>query len=250
MCKTATYLINISPLPVLGNISPYEKLYGEPPTLSHLKSFGCLCFVSTLKHNRSKFHSRADISIFIGYFLSEKAYKIYNPKTNFVIFSRDVTFHEHHFPYHSTTPTTSPFFTFYLPAHTSIPPYDDSYFSSTPFSIPSDPSYADLPMTPTNRSSIPINTASSLSSNSPVSLFFLPTVSTPPSHSPNEISLVVDLSHPPSVLPLLSTRKSTHVFKPPSHLKDFVCTTTHWCNLVTFQSLPSAHQSFLASHNH
>lgn len=69
------------------------------------------------------------------------------------------------------------------------------------------------------------------------------------SHSPNtshilpEISLVVDLSNPP-----LPTRKSSRPTKPPPHLKDFVCSTAHWCNLVSFESLPSDHQSYIASH--
>lgn len=116
--QTAAYLINRSPLSVLGHISPYEKLHGTPPSFSHLKAFGCLCFVSSLKHNRSKFAPRADITIFNGYSLSQKSYKTFNPKTNSIVFSRDVVFHEHHFPYHSTTPSSHFSFLYFLPSYT------------------------------------------------------------------------------------------------------------------------------------
>ena len=37
-------LINILPLAVLGEKSPYELLFGMRPILSHLKTFECLCY--------------------------------------------------------------------------------------------------------------------------------------------------------------------------------------------------------------
>ena len=67
-------------------------------------------------------------------------------------------------------------------------------------------------------------------------------------HFPPTLPLVVDLSHAP-FLPFAPTYKSTRVHKPPSLLQDFVCITTHWCNLVHFTSLPASHQSLLSSHS-
>ena len=74
----STYLINRLPLSTLHNMSPYKKLFGTKPNNNHLKTFGCLCFVSTMKQGRSKFDPQAEPCVFIGYPFGQKAYKIYN----------------------------------------------------------------------------------------------------------------------------------------------------------------------------
>lgn len=153
---------------------------------------------------------------------------------------------EHHFPYHATTPPTSPLNTFYRPAYTPTSSYDDSFLPPTIFTFPttkSDPptppiSHKNTTPTPISTASPPsvlTHTPSSYNSHSP------PTLS---SHS--TLPLIVDLFDISS-FPPLPTRKSTRTSKPPSHLYDFICSTTHWCNLVQFSSLPICHQSLLAS---
>ena len=114
--QCAVHVINKMPLSVLKRKSPFEVLFGKKPDYSHLKVFGYLCFVSTFKRNRHKFMPRAHKSVFIGYSLSQKGYKIYNLKTKEVIVSKDVVFFEHHFPYHQEDDTNR-VHNFFLPVN-------------------------------------------------------------------------------------------------------------------------------------
>lgn len=51
----------------LQNKSSYEILYGEESDLSTLRDFGCLCYASTLLHNRHKFDPKVRKCDFLGY---------------------------------------------------------------------------------------------------------------------------------------------------------------------------------------
>lgn len=100
---TATYIINRIPCSDLGNISPFEKLHGLSPSYEHPKSFGCLCYATTPKPGRDIFKSRAIKYVFMGYPCGKKGYKLLNLTNHSVVFSWDVVFHEHIFPYSSSS---------------------------------------------------------------------------------------------------------------------------------------------------
>ena len=91
---TATYLINRLPSRVLEFKSPYETLKGRHITLSHLRVFGCMCFVHVQALHRDKLDARAAKCVFMGYSSSQKGYKCFHPITNKMLVSRDVRFEE------------------------------------------------------------------------------------------------------------------------------------------------------------
>ncbi|KAK2448739.1 putative mitochondrial protein [Trifolium repens] len=98
---TATYLINRTPTMVNDGVTPYEKLFGKPPSYEHIKIFGCLCYVKNLSKQRDKFDSRAERCVFVGYPKGQKGWTVYNLRTREIYVSRDVVFYENVFPYAS-----------------------------------------------------------------------------------------------------------------------------------------------------
>ena len=103
---TSVFLINRTPSPVISNKTPYEMLTNKLPDYSNLKTFGCLCYVSTSPKQRHKFQDRARACVFLGYPSGYKGYKLLDLQTNNVFISRNVVFHETLFPYlQSSTPT-------------------------------------------------------------------------------------------------------------------------------------------------
>jgi len=95
---TTTYIINRLPSPLLKNKSPFELLYNQPPSLSYLKTFGCLCY-ATVVSPKQKFDPCARQCIFIGYPHNKKGYKLFDIDADTFFTSRDVTFYESVFPF-------------------------------------------------------------------------------------------------------------------------------------------------------
>lgn len=57
---TAVFLINRTPSVLLHNLSPYELLTKKKAEYNFFRSFGCLCYVSTLQKDRHKFSPRSE----------------------------------------------------------------------------------------------------------------------------------------------------------------------------------------------
>lgn len=106
---TAVHIINRLPSPVLSFKTPFELLYSKSPSYSHLRVFGCLAYATNI-HTSHKFDHYAVPSVFIGYPIGQKTYKLFDLSSKKVFTSRDVRFHEHIFPYAFVQPisNTSP----------------------------------------------------------------------------------------------------------------------------------------------
>jgi transposase InsO family protein len=91
----AVYLHHRSPSKALGGITPYERLRGSPPDLSHLRVPGCRAWVFIPKEKRAnKLAKRAEECRFIGYDFSTKIYLLYGVQSHNIIRTSDVIFDE------------------------------------------------------------------------------------------------------------------------------------------------------------
>ncbi|XP_068344010.1 uncharacterized protein [Pyrus communis] len=72
----ATYLINRLPSRVLDTKSPSEVMQNKKGNLSHLRIFGCTCYVHIQSHHRDKLDPKAVKCVFMGYSSTQKGYKL------------------------------------------------------------------------------------------------------------------------------------------------------------------------------
>ena len=217
---TTVYFINKLPSKSLGNKSPYELLFNYASSYNHLKCFGCLCFISTLPHNRDKFAPRARKCVFLGYSQGIKGYKVLDLTSNSIHISRNIIFYEHIFPYAlSLQPSTSYLNDFIFPHCTS----DSSHSVNT----------VNLPSFFTSPSSISVDSLSVVEnpSTSTVDVSNLPIADS--SAAPESTTIPSLLSDPstlpavsPLTLPFASTptlKRSTRSHKPPPYLSQYSC---------------------------
>jgi hypothetical protein len=91
--STTCYISNQIFMHSILNLTPFELCFGRNPSVSHLRSFGCMCFI--LKHdNLDKFESCSSDGILLGYTPYGKSYRVFNLQTNIVVESYNVTFDE------------------------------------------------------------------------------------------------------------------------------------------------------------
>ncbi|XP_021721230.1 uncharacterized protein LOC110688773 [Chenopodium quinoa] len=77
--NTACYILNRVTIRSIINKTPYELFRGRKPNISHLRAFGCKCFVhNNGKKNLGKFDERSEEAIFLGYASDRKTYRVYN----------------------------------------------------------------------------------------------------------------------------------------------------------------------------
>ena len=92
--ETTCYLVNRSPTLALVEKTPQEVWTGKKPSIKHLKYFGSDAYVHVPKEKRRKLDNKAGKCIFIDYKDNMKGYKLWNPATKNIFYSRDDVFRE------------------------------------------------------------------------------------------------------------------------------------------------------------
>jgi transposase InsO family protein len=91
--STACYISNRTFLHFILHLTPFELRFDRKSYVSHLRPFGCKCFI--LKHeNLDKFESRSFDDILLEYTPHDRSYRVYNFETNTIVESCDMTFDE------------------------------------------------------------------------------------------------------------------------------------------------------------
>lgn len=69
--------------PILNKTS-YELWFDRKPDISYFRVFGCPYFILNIGNQLSKFDTKADEGIFMGYSSRSTTYRIYNKRTKIV----------------------------------------------------------------------------------------------------------------------------------------------------------------------
>ena len=93
---TAVHIVNRLPGSTHNNETPFKLWFGVPPSISHLRIFGCTAYRHIPAANRSKLDPRAQKCQLIGYTeeSGSRVYRVYDEGTQQVLVTRDVVFEE------------------------------------------------------------------------------------------------------------------------------------------------------------
>jgi len=80
--NTICYTLNKVLIRPIVKKTHYELYKGRKSNISHLRVFGCKCFVlNNGKESIGKFDAKTDETIFLDYSLQSKAYRVFNKRT-------------------------------------------------------------------------------------------------------------------------------------------------------------------------
>jgi hypothetical protein len=92
--NTVCHAINRLYLHKLRHKTAYELLTGKKPNVSYFRVFGCKCFILNKKPKSSKFASKVDEGIILGYASNAHGYRVLNKTTGCVEVTCNLTFDE------------------------------------------------------------------------------------------------------------------------------------------------------------
>jgi hypothetical protein len=88
--SSACYISNRIFLHSIMNLTPFELHFRRKSSISHLRPFGCKCFVLK-RDNLDKFESCSSDGVLYGYTPHDRSYRVFNLETNIIVESCDVT---------------------------------------------------------------------------------------------------------------------------------------------------------------
>jgi hypothetical protein len=91
--NTTCYISNRIFLCLILHLTPFELRFGHKPFVSHLRPFGCKCFLLK-RGNLNKFESHSSDGILLGYTPHDRSYRVFNLESKIIIESCDVIFDE------------------------------------------------------------------------------------------------------------------------------------------------------------
>ena len=86
------FILDRAPTKALTGKMPFEAWYGRKPSVSFLRTFGCIGHVRKTKPNLTKLEDRSTPMVFLGYTEGTKAYRLYDPRGDKVLILHDVVF--------------------------------------------------------------------------------------------------------------------------------------------------------------
>ncbi|GJY56587.1 putative ribonuclease H-like domain-containing protein [Tanacetum coccineum] len=92
--NTACYVLNRVLVIKPHNKTPYELIFGRPPSISFMRPFGCPVTILNTLDPLGKFDGKAEEGFLVGYSVNSKAFKVFNSQTRKVEENLHVNFLE------------------------------------------------------------------------------------------------------------------------------------------------------------
>ena len=92
--QTAVHVRNRSITSASGSKTPHELFFGRRPDVAHFRTWGCLAYMHIPAEQRSKLDHKSLRTVFVGYEINTKGYRLFDPVKRRIHVSRDVVFDE------------------------------------------------------------------------------------------------------------------------------------------------------------
>ncbi|XP_073290496.1 uncharacterized protein [Primulina huaijiensis] len=90
--NTACHISNRVYLRSGSTMTSYEIMMGKKPNLKYFHVFGCVCYTLNDREQLTKFDSKSDKCLFLGYATNSRAYRMFNLRTRTIMKSINVVF--------------------------------------------------------------------------------------------------------------------------------------------------------------